>query len=208
MSEHFVNREDPPPGLSSFTRIRLGWIKAEEVAQINPGATALIFLSPLAKKEDRLAVRISLSDGQYYLMESRQPIGYDRVLPDFGLVVLKVNPEAQEGYGTVQMMKANPQARHFSQATYRLDQETRNCFVDRRNRLAVIPLWKEGDRLGVLVTTPEIAPKALDAAVSIQNLLNRHPEPRGKDEERALQESIAFFKRFDFMSASERAKKF
>ncbi len=29
MSEHFVKREDPPPGLSSFTKIRLGWIKAE-----------------------------------------------------------------------------------------------------------------------------------------------------------------------------------
>jgi len=167
----------------------------------------MAFLSPLAQKGEKLVVKIPLSDGQYYLLENRQPVGYDRVLPDFGLLVLKVNPEAKEGHGTAQIMKASPKAHHFSQATYRLDQGNRNTFIDRGNQLTIIPLWKEGENLGVLVTTPARGAEALKAASSIQELLERYPEPRERGKEQFVQESITLFKKYDFKGAREMAKK-
>jgi M6 family metalloprotease-like protein len=113
MSQHFVMQGGPPPGLSSFTKIRLGWIQADQVVLVESGTSAMTFLAPLSKKAKTLTVKIPLSWGDYYLVENRQHAGYDRALSDTGLLVLKVSPRADEGYGTVKIMDAAPSARHF-----------------------------------------------------------------------------------------------
>ena len=187
MSQHFVERGGLPPGLTSFTKIRLGWISGEQVRFVKPGETAVAFLSPLSAGGETLAVKIPLSWGNHYLVENRQPVGFDRALPDSGILILKVNPDAAEGYGTVKIMDANPDAAegygtvkimdanpasaHFRQATYRLDGEGSSLFKD--GEVAVIPLWKDGERLGVLVTTPERSAEALQAARAVAALMKR-----------------------------------
>ena len=171
MSQHFVERGGLPPGLTSFTKIRLGWIAREQVRFVKPGETAVAFLSPLSAGGETLAVKSPLSWGKYYLVENRQPVGFDRALPDSGVLVLKVNPDAPEGYGTVKIMDANPASAHFRQATYRLDGEGSSLFKD--GEVAVIPLWKDGERLGVLVTTPERSAEALEAARAVGALMKR-----------------------------------
>jgi hypothetical protein len=191
MSQHFLERGGLPPGLTSFTKIRLGWITREQVRFVTPGETAVAFLSPLVVGGETLAVKIPLSSGKYYLVENRQPVGFDRALPDSGILILKVNPYAQEGYGTVQIMDANPASAHFRQATYRLDAGGRNLFKD--SEVAVIPLWKEGERLGVMVTTPEKSTQALEAARSVDTLTRR-----GGPRDRRAAESKAAFMAFDF----------
>jgi hypothetical protein len=155
MSSHFVKRTEPPPGLSSFTKIRLGWISSDQVVLINPGETRHVILSPLEKRGEILAIKIPLHSGLYYLVENRQPIGFDRVLPDSGILVLKVDPDAMEGAGTVKVMDADPDSPHFSHATYRYDQNKRAAFIDRENNLAVVPVGSKGKALEVLVTTPD-----------------------------------------------------
>lgn len=207
MSEHFVKRNDPPPGLSSFTRIRLGWITPEQVVVAKPGDTSCTFLTPLSRKGTTLVVKIPLSGGQYYLVENRQPIGSDRMLPDSGLLVLKVDPHVQEGSGTAKVMNADPQAHHFSKATFRLEDSRRNLLEDKPNRLAIVPLWSEGDILGVLVTTPEKSGEALDAALKIKKLLARSPEPRSQARQRLVQDCLTAFKDFDFKTSAQLAQK-
>jgi M6 family metalloprotease-like protein len=207
MSEHFVKRDQPPPGISSFTKIRLGWISPEEVILVKPGETAHAHLAPLAKGGNPLVVKIPLPGGLYYLVENRQPMGFDEILPDSGLLILKVNPEAKEGSGTVQVMNASPEAPRFTQAAYRVDGAGRNLFLDKKNNLSVIPLWAEGGKLGVLVTSAEKSSQALDAAQRIQKLLVRFPEPRAGGKDRVIQESVEAFKRFDFAGAAQRAQK-
>ncbi len=169
MSQHFLERGGLPPGLSSFTKIRLGWITKEQVRFVKPGETAVVFLAPLAAGGETLAVKIPLSWGNYYLVENRQPVGFDRALPDSGILVLKVNPDAAEGYGTVKIMDADPASRHFMKAAYRLDAAGRDLFKD--GDVAVIPAWKEGDKLGVVVTTPERSAEALKAARAVGALM-------------------------------------
>jgi M6 family metalloprotease-like protein len=171
MSQHFVDKGGLPPGLSSFTKIRLGWIQADQVVLVEPGTSAMTFLAPLSKKATPLTVKIPLFRDEYYLVENRQHAGYDRALSDTGLLVLKVNPSADEGCGTVKIMDAAPSARHFANATYRLDAPGRDAFVDEGNRLAVIPLWEEEGNLGVLITTPDKKAKAQEAARAISRLI-------------------------------------
>ncbi len=198
MSQHFVERGGLPPGLTSFTKIRLGWINKEEVRLVRPGETALAFLSPLSVGGGTVAVKVPLSSGKYYLVENRQPVGFDRALPDSGILVLKVNPDAQEGYGTVQVMDATPTAAHFRQATYRLEAAGRDLFRD--PEVAVIPLWQEGDRLGILITTPEKSTQAVEAARAVAALTRQG----GPAERRAAQAKAAFMA-FDFKKCLEHA---
>ncbi len=207
MSEHFVKREEPPPGISSFTKIRLGWISPGQVRLVNPGETASAFLVPLAKKGDSLAVKIPLKGGEYYLVENRQPIGFDRFLPDSGILILKVNPEAEEGSGTVKIMDADPKSPHFAHATYKLLQNKRNIFMDQENNLAIIPLWPENGTQGVLITTGEKGDEAFNAALMIQKLLQDYSLPGGSEESRLVNDCLAAFKRNDFNTASQIAQK-
>ena len=207
MSEHFVKRDEPPPGLSSFTKIRLGWISAGQVVLTKPGETTYAFLSPLSQKGNGLVVKIPLKGEGYYLVENRQPAGFDRTLPDSGILVLKVDPGAAEGYGTVKVMDADKSSAHFSHATLRLDRENRNIFMDRASNVAIIPLWSEGGNQGVLTTSPQKSAEALKTALLIQKLLQRYPEPRGKEEGRLVQDCIASFKNFDFKKCDQIAQK-
>jgi len=208
MSEHFVRRNEPPQGLSAFTKIRLGWITAGQTAIVKPGETAYAFLAPLAKGGETLVVKVPLGNGQYYLVENRQPIGSDQILPDAGLLVLKVDPEAQEGSGTVKIMDADPSAQHFSRPAFKLaGGKGENHFEDPSSRIVIIPLWAEGDKQGVLITTPDKGVEALDAAFKIQKLIGRFPEPGPKGRRMQIQKCQALFKSFAFKAAAELARK-
>jgi len=206
MSEHFVERRQPPPGISSFTKIRLGWIGLEQVLLVTPGETAMTFLSPLSRKGEKLVVKIPLKGDRYYLIENRQPVGFDRILPDSGILILKVDPNAAEGSGTVKVVDANPNARHFSQATFRIEQDNRNLYLDDHYKIAVLPLWSEKGEMGVLVTTPEKSSAARDAAVMIRTLLTRYPEPRGESQKQRVEDCIAAFKKFAFDDCMQKAR--
>lgn len=213
MSQHFIERKTPPQGISSFTKIRLGWISPEQALLVNPGSTQLAFLSPLSKKGETMVVKIPLKGRRgnggdhYYLVENRQLTGYDRLLPDSGILVLKVNPAVMEGSGTVKVMDADPDFPNFSHATFRLDRSNRNSFIDKENNVAIIPLWSDKGTQGVLITTPEKSSDALKAALMIQKLLQRFPEPRGKEEMQSIEECIVFFKNSDFKKCCQVAQK-
>lgn len=212
MSQHFIERRKPPQGISSFTKIRLGWVSPDQVLLVNPGTTQSAFLSPLSKKGKTLAVKIPLRErwgggcSHYYLVENRQPMGYDRLLPDSGILVLEVNPDVMEGSGTVKVMDAEPDFPHFSHATFRLDRNNRNAFIDKKNNVAIIPLWSDKGNQGVLITTPEKSSDALEAALMIQKLFQRFPEPRGREEGKSIKECMASFKRSDFKRCCQTAQ--
>ena len=71
MSCHSYKRELPPPGASSWTKLRLGWLAENKVRVIGPGKGITdILLGPLADgSAETLAVRIPLSPTRYVLIE-------------------------------------------------------------------------------------------------------------------------------------------
>jgi hypothetical protein len=212
MSQHFIEKTKPPQGISSFTKIRLGWISPDQVVRVNPGSTQCAFLSPLSKKGKTLAVKIPLRPrgigdwSHFYLVENRQPIGYDLILPDRGLLILKVNLDSIEGSGTVKVMDADPDSPYFSHATFKLGGNNRNAFIDKKSNVAIIPLWSEKGNQGVLVTTPEKSSDALKAALMIRELFQRFPEPRGEKEGKFIEECVESFKRSDFRTCYQIAQ--
>jgi len=204
MSQHFVKKGEPPPGLSSFTKIRLGWIGKHQVQIVKPGETSFALLSPLSKGGQLLVVKIPLNDGTYYLIENRQPMGFDKMLPDCGILILEVNPEAREGFGTVKV-KIPSGSRDFANATYKLEMNNRNIFIDnsfsglfQRNNIAIIPLWKEKDNIGVLITTPDHSEAAIKAAQAIQALIDQNLGTSDNKKETVILDAITAFKSKDF----------
>ena len=212
MSQHFIERTKPPQGVSSFTKIRLGWISSDQVIWVNPGSTQCAFLSPLSKKGETLTVKIPLKQrrsggwNHYYLVENRQLIGYDQLLPDSGILILKVSPDIMEGSGTVKVMDADPDSPYFSHATFKLGENNRSSFIDKENKVAIIPLWSEKGNMGVLVTTPEKSSDALKAALMVRELFQRFPEPRNEKEGKFIEECILSFKKFEFKTCCQIAE--
>jgi hypothetical protein len=109
------------------------------------------------------------------------------------------------GYGMI-CYCADPDAPYFSHATWRLDRNNRNAFIDKENHIAIIPLWSDKGNQGVLITTPEKISHALKAALMIQKLFQRFPEPRGEEEGKAIEACIVSFKRSDFRKCCEIAQ--
>ncbi len=205
MSAHYVGK-GAAPGTCSFTRIRLGWILPEQVILVRPGEEQGVFLAPLAKGGKTLVLKIPLPGGRYYLVESRQPVGLDKIQPHSGILILKIDPAAPEGSGTVRVMDADPKSPHLSRAAFRLDQENRNLFVDRENNVAVIPLWAQGENQGALVTTAEKSQEALQAILTIRQLWQRYPEPKSGKEKQRVEECLEAFKRYDFQRSYQIGK--
>ena len=192
MSQHFVEKGKPPQGISSFTKIRLGWIKRHQVQFVKPGETSFALLSPLSKGGDHLVVKVPVDKWSHYLIENRQPIGFDRMLPDSGMLILEVHPNAEDGTGGVKV-KSAISSPSFDKATYKLEVNNRNVFVDKQNNISIIPLWKEKENLGVLVTTPDRSKVAINAALAIQKLIDQNGENKN-----VISESIAAFKNKEF----------
>ena len=156
MSQHFIDRPQPPPLPSSFTRLRLGWIEPEQVVTVNPGETREIVLSPLAPGKGTLVVRVPTSRNRYVLIENRQRIGGDAVQRSAGMLVLEVDPSRAEGTAIVRTVNANPGVANLYAAPFRPGTGERRHYEDTSSGVAVVPIELASDlSLRVLVTTPQ-----------------------------------------------------
>jgi len=153
MSCHFYKREAPPPGLSSWTKLRLGWLDPAKVKVVLPGQEAEVLLGPLEDGSSKvLAVKIPVSETTYYLIENRQPIGFDAVLPGSGVLIMHADDRVAEcrfGRAPVKLMNANPAVPHLEGAAF--DAEARNLFEDRQNKITVRILEKTAGSYKILV---------------------------------------------------------
>lgn len=79
MSCHFYKRELPPPGISSWTKIRLNWIGQSKIKVVKQGEKAKVILGPLENgSSEIIVVKIPISETTYYLIENRQPKGKEQ----------------------------------------------------------------------------------------------------------------------------------
>lgn len=126
MSCHAYKRELPPPGISSWTRLRLGWMPPGKVRAIGPEeASAEVLLGPL---EDAAAetsvIRVPFAPDRFLLVENRQPIGgFDPHLPGHGVLVMKADDRIAEcrfGRAPVRLIDADPGRRFLTGAAFDL----------------------------------------------------------------------------------------
>ena len=146
MSCHYYQWGVPPMGISSWTRIRLGWMDPSRIKVVKPGESLECTLSPLAGTSgDTAVIKIPLSDSTYYLLENRQPVGSDRNLPGSGVLIMYADDriaECRRGESPVRLVNADPSAPHLEGAAF--DVGKKSVFEDRKNRIRIAIKEKAG----------------------------------------------------------------
>ena len=148
LSCHFYKSQLPPPGISSWTKIRLGWLAPEKVKLIDSQQKSEVVLSPLEEGgAETLAIKIPLTESTYYLIENRQPLGmFDPHLPGHGVLILFADErvaECRQGKTPVKLMNARPKVPYLQGAAYDLPGVAR--FVDEKNNLEITLVEKIGN---------------------------------------------------------------
>lgn len=147
MSCPFYKRNAAPPGVSSWTRMRLGWIDPAKTKVVKPGQQADVVLGPLEESSsDNLVIKIPLSATTYYLIENRQPIGCDKFLPGSGVLILYADDsitECRQGKSPVKLMNADASIPHLEGAAF--DVGTKGTFRDEQNKVIIQIKEKTGD---------------------------------------------------------------
>jgi M6 family metalloprotease-like protein len=102
-----------PSHLTTWCKIRLHWINSTQVvtisqSNIQSGANKTVFLDPQELSGQDLAIKISLNNGTYFLIEDRQKIGYDGSIPVSGVLILFCDDSKPSGYGPAKIVSAHP----------------------------------------------------------------------------------------------------
>lgn len=158
LSSHWpYDRSLPPTGLTSWTKLRLGWIDPDQIALVYPGESATLRLDPLVgEPAETLVIKIPLSEHAYYLLENRQAVDSDANLPADGVLLLYADDRVHEcldGQAPLRIIDANPSEPYFNDAAFDIDGQA--TYLDPDNNLAIVLLSKDGLSYEVLITTPD-----------------------------------------------------
>lgn len=122
MSCHYVKWEIGPPGISSWTRLRLGWLDERKVHVVPAGAVEEVLLAPLGDPgAGTQVVRVPLGGTTYLLIENRQPVGFDANLPGSGVLILRADDsvaECRNGRSPVRLVNADPTVPNLAGAAF------------------------------------------------------------------------------------------
>ncbi len=187
MSRHFVTREGAPPGMSSFTRLRMGWIEEEQLADVVPGSSRAVTISPLAGGKGTLVIRIPGGEGRYHLLENRQVLPGDPTLPAAGLLVLQVDESREDGDGIVRVLDADPRVPDLEGAAFGVSPGQKPS-ARLPDDMAVEVLWQSGLDLSVMVLPGARAAEVQAVASAIREKeeeLRRRPASTAADSARS-----------------------
>ena len=155
LSCHFYKRNVPPPGISSWTKLRLGWIVKEKVRVVDPKQASEIVLGPLEDgSSETLVIKIPLTESKYYLIENRQPIGnFDSHLPGKGILIMYADDRIEEcryGNAPVRLMNADPAVPYLQGAAFNLP--GKEVFIDKENSIEIRIVEKIGNSYRIRVS--------------------------------------------------------
>ena len=157
MSCHYCKWEVPPPGISSWTKIRLNWLDQSKIQTVKPGERTEVLLGPLEDDTSGTqAIKIPITDSTYYLIENRQPLGSDRNLPGSGILIIYGDDkvaECRHGRSPVKLVDADPSVLHLEGAAF--DMGKKEVFVDDSKGLKIQLLEKVNKVYKILVTRSE-----------------------------------------------------
>ena len=155
LSCHFYKRNVPPPGISSWTKLRLGWILQEKVRVVDPKQASEIVLGPLEDgSSETLVIKIPLTESRFYLIENRQPIGnFDSHLPGKGILIMYADDRIEEcryGNAPVRLMNADPAVPYLQGAAFNLP--GKEVFIDKENSIEIRIIEKIGNSYRIRVS--------------------------------------------------------
>ncbi|MBU0574510.1 MAG: hypothetical protein KKH83_08570, partial [Candidatus Margulisbacteria bacterium] len=143
MSCHFYKYRVPPPGISSWTKLRLGWIDENKIKEVSPGETVEVVLGPLEDgSSDTLVIKIPLTETTYYLIENRQKTGtFDKDLYGDGVLIMYADdtiPECRNGKAPVKLIDADPSMPKLGGASFDVGKEgKKDVYLDETNNIKI-----------------------------------------------------------------------
>ncbi|MEM3818947.1 MAG: M6 family metalloprotease domain-containing protein [Nitrososphaerota archaeon] len=141
-----------PATLTSWSRMKLGWINDTDVLVVEEGSKVKVILKPLHESEGLRVVKIPADiPRRYYLIEAREKTGYDQYLPSRGVLILYVDENKDSGQGIVKAIP--PPDRSLYQATYNVG----SIFQD--NNLHLVVRVDGGSAEGYVLTIVYRLPK-------------------------------------------------
>ncbi len=96
-SGNYNNRSRTPAGYTSYERMFAGWIKPTELNTM----TRIEGMKPIAEAKEAYILYNEKNKNEYYLLENRQPVGFDAALGGHGLLVLHVDYDKEYWYENV-----------------------------------------------------------------------------------------------------------
>jgi hypothetical protein len=100
-----------------------------------------------------MVVKIPLSETSYYLIENRQPIGFDKVLPGSGVLIMYADDtiaECRRGKAPVKLVNADPSVPHLKGAAF--DVGKKDGFQDEHNKIKIRIKEKIGSAYKILIS--------------------------------------------------------
>jgi M6 family metalloprotease-like protein len=154
MSCHFYKLRQGPPGVSAWTKLRLGWIEPGKIIQVFRGASKTVRLGPLSRGRSQvLAVRLPIDANTYYLIENRQPIGPDRNLPSHGVLIYYCDDriaECRYGKSPIKLVDADPSDPELRGAPFTLG--GKHMYKDEKRDISIRLGAQRGDNYEIYVS--------------------------------------------------------
>jgi len=120
-----MDASSPPKQFCAWSKIMLGWI-TPEVTTASPTNVYLYTIQPLEEASGLRAVKVSLKDGTYFVIEVRTKKGYDRNLPGEGVLIYYVDESKSSGYGVVRVADRNSSTKTLDDAYFRVGDKYEN----------------------------------------------------------------------------------
>lgn len=157
MSCHYVDLKQGPPGVCAWTKLRLNWIDTRKIVEVEKGKNKTIVLGPLSSGQSRvLAVKIPIDRWTYYLVENRQPIGPDRILPSHGVLVYYCDDriaECRHGKSPVKLIDANPSVPQLKDASFTITGKP--LFEDKKRNVSIKLMEQNGQNINIIVVNDD-----------------------------------------------------
>jgi M6 family metalloprotease-like protein len=153
--------------IGAWGKMHVGWIPQNRVLEILPGQQGAAIIEPLENPTSGIqAIVIYLTATTYFLIENREPIGYDSVLPDNGILISYVDEgKYWQGNGPVVVEDANPGSGprwQLLHPTFKIGEGSKSQYLNKTYNLAVALLDKQADNsYVVLVTTQDATNSAM-----------------------------------------------
>lgn len=173
-----MSRSNERPQIGSWGKIHAGWILDGGVLELLPGQEGAALIQPLEKPTAGVeAVVIYLNFTTYFIIENRQPVGFDKVLPDKGILVSYVDEgKYWRGNGPVVVQDAHPESGprwQLPHPTFNIGTNAVSQYTNNTYNIAVSLLDMVNDSYIVAFGRPEDMSKAKAAYQTAKDSLQQ-----------------------------------
>ena len=173
-----MSRSSERPQIGAWGKIKLGWLTPDQVFELLPGQQGAATIDPLEVPGPGIhAITIYLTSTTYFIVENREPIGFDSVLPDKGILVSYVDESRYwRGTGPVVVQDVNPGNAprwQLPHPTFNTDSGGKNLFMNQTYNQAVLLLDKTKDSYLVTAGTPDSVNNAKASYANAKDLIQR-----------------------------------